>query len=93
MTQSRKIHVGTSGWHYAHWRGPFYPPSVRNAEMLAYYAERFDIVQLNNTFYRLPTERAVIDWRESSPPGFEFGETTFYCRREGGCTKVVLNPN
>ena len=72
MAQSPKIRVGTSGWHYAHWRGPFYPASLRNSDMFGYYAERFDIVELNNTFYRLPTENAVIDWRESSPPGFKY---------------------
>jgi uncharacterized protein YecE (DUF72 family) len=66
------IHVGTSGWHYKHWIGPFYPPKTRAAEMLAYYAKHFDIVELNNTFYKLPTEEAVISWRDSTPPNFRF---------------------
>src|SRR5947209_1881845 len=66
------VHIGTSGWHYRHWVGPFYPPGTRPAQMLAYYAERFDTVELNNTFYKLPTPKAVLDWRESSPVDFCF---------------------
>lgn len=66
------VHIGTSGWHYRHWVGPFYPANTRPAQMFAFYAEHFDTVELNNTFYRLPSEKAVVDWRESSPPGFCF---------------------
>ena len=64
--------MGTSGWHYAHWKGRFYPADVRAADRLSYYAEHFDIVELNNTFYRLPTETAVLRWKEASPPDFHF---------------------
>ncbi|MBV8817967.1 MAG: DUF72 domain-containing protein, partial [Acidobacteriaceae bacterium] len=67
-----RIHVGTSGWVYPHWKGRFYPDDLRARDWLAYYAARFDIVELNNTFYRLPTEAAVASWRESSPPQFRF---------------------
>ncbi len=66
------IHVGTSGWHYKHWIGPFYPERMRPAEMLAYYAERFDVVELNNTFYKLPTDEAVATWRKTVPARFRF---------------------
>ncbi len=66
------VHIGTSGWHYKHWLGPFYPPGTRADQMLEYYAERFDIVELNNTFYRLPPETAVESWRASSRRGFRF---------------------
>lgn len=64
--------MGTSGYHYAHWKGRFYPAGLREWEQLRYYAERFDIVELNNTFYRLPTEAAVERWRDTPPPGFLF---------------------
>ena len=66
------FHVGTSGWHYKHWIGPFYPEGTRAAEMLDYYAQHFDIVELNNTFYKLAAESAVNTWRESTPARFRF---------------------
>ncbi|MBV9506016.1 MAG: DUF72 domain-containing protein [Acidobacteriia bacterium] len=72
MRQNAAIHIGTSGWHYQHWRGPFYPPKLPAAKMLEFYAERFDTVELNNTFYRLPPETAAANWREGTPKGFCF---------------------
>jgi len=66
------LHIGTSGWHYAHWKGPFYPASLPESKMLQWYAREFDTVELNNTFYRLPGEKGVHAWREGSPPGFTF---------------------
>jgi uncharacterized protein YecE (DUF72 family) len=64
------IRIGTSGWHYKHWRGPFYPETLPASRMLEHYVRHFDTVELNNTFYRLPTEAAVDAWREAVPPGF-----------------------
>ncbi|MFP5222706.1 MAG: DUF72 domain-containing protein [Acidobacteriota bacterium] len=64
------LRVGTSGWHYAHWRGPFYPPQLAASGWFGFYARRFDAVELNATFYRLPSENAVARWRETAPPGF-----------------------
>ena len=69
---AKKIHIGTSGWVYKHWKNRFYPPDVRERDWLTFYARHFDIVELNNTFYRLPPESAVNAWRETSPPGFRF---------------------
>ena len=66
------VHIGTSGWHYKHWAGPFYPAKTSGSKMLAYYYEHFDTVELNNTFYRLPTARALENWRDSTPEGFCF---------------------
>ncbi|HEY1800499.1 MAG TPA: DUF72 domain-containing protein [Terriglobales bacterium] len=66
------IRIGTSGYHYKHWRGPFYPASISPGKMLDFYAERFDTVELNNSFYRLPTEAAFDDWRTSTPQDFIF---------------------
>jgi uncharacterized protein YecE (DUF72 family) len=67
-----KLHVGTSGWSYKEWRGSFYPEKMKEAEMLPYYAERFDAVELNNTFYRLPGENALAQWAAQVPPHFRF---------------------
>jgi uncharacterized protein YecE (DUF72 family) len=72
MAATTGIHIGTSGWHYNHWRGPFYPEKFPAAKMLDYYTRHFDTVELNNTFYRLPPDAAVENWRESTPRDFCF---------------------
>jgi uncharacterized protein YecE (DUF72 family) len=64
--------VGTSGWHYADWRGRFYPTGTRTGDWLAHYAERFPTVELNNSFYRLPTASAFDRWGGVVPDGFVF---------------------
>lgn len=64
--------VGCSGWSYKHWRGTFYPWGVSQKRWFEHYAREFDTVELNNTFYRLPTEHAVRHWAESAPEGFAF---------------------
>ena len=66
------IRIGTSGYHYKHWRGPFYPAEISPNEMLAFYSQKFDTVELNNSFYRLPTEVAFDNWRQSTPADFVF---------------------
>src|SRR5947207_9699392 len=65
-----KVHIGTSGWHYKHWRGPFYPVNLPPSRMLAFYFQFFDTVEINNSFYRLPSESALTNWRDSTPDGF-----------------------
>ena len=67
-----KISIGTSGWHYRHWKGPFYPPEIRDSEMLLFYLKHFDTVEINNTFYRLPEKNTVKAWRQHTPDGFVF---------------------
>lgn len=71
-TNAPRIWIGTSGWHYKHWIGAFYPPKTRTSGMLAYYVQSFGTVEINNSFYRLPSEKALADWRDSTPPGFLF---------------------
>jgi uncharacterized protein YecE (DUF72 family) len=66
------VRIGCSGWHYKHWRGPFYDASLPPSRMLDHYVGRFDTVEINNSFYRLPTKKALEDWRDSTPPGFLF---------------------
>ena len=70
-TTSMRVHVGTSGWIYASWTGPFYPPSVRGTAKLDYYAQRFDAVEVNATFYRLPSKAMAQSWNRRLPDGFE----------------------
>ncbi len=67
-----EIRIGTSGYHYAHWRGPFYPEKFPASKMLDFYVQRFDTVELNSTFYRLPPQNAVRSWRNETPPEFLF---------------------
>lgn len=69
---SGRLHIGTSGWHYAHWRGPFYPEKTKAADMLDCYIHRFDTVEINNSFYRLPPINALKNWYDSTPPNFCF---------------------
>jgi uncharacterized protein YecE (DUF72 family) len=67
------IRIGCSGWNYQHWRnGVFYPPRLPARRWLEYYAEHFDTVEVNSTFYRLPRENAVANWARESPSGFLF---------------------
>src|SRR3954447_20193838 len=72
MGEGAEVYIGTSGWHYKHWKGPFYPEKLANSKLFDYYAERFRTVELNNTFYRLPTESAVDTWRDCAPANFVF---------------------
>jgi uncharacterized protein YecE (DUF72 family) len=66
------IRVGTSGWSYPSWRPGFYPDGMKPEEFLAYYASRFDTVELNSTGYRLPSADQFRRWAAAVPDGFEF---------------------
>jgi uncharacterized protein YecE (DUF72 family) len=68
----KPIRIGCSGWNYTDWRGVLYPPGCPQRKWLARYAEVFDTVEINNTFYRLPTVDAVRGWVEQAPPDFVF---------------------
>jgi len=67
-----KYCVGCSGWHYEHWRGLYYPGELPKPKWLQFYARQFTTVELNNSFYRLPSEKAFTTWRESTPDNFIF---------------------
>ena len=66
------IHVGTSGYNYPEWKGSFYPETLPAAKMLPYYAERFTTVEINYTFYRMPTAALVAGWAAQVPADFTF---------------------
>ena len=68
----RRIHIGTSGWSYPSWRGPFFPKEVMVKHHLAYYATQFETAELNGVFYRTPSLDAVRGWREQTPDDFIF---------------------
>ncbi len=67
-----KIRAGTSGYSYKEWKGHFYPADLPAAEMLAYYAKQFSTVEINNTFYRMPTDKLLLDWSRQVPDSFQF---------------------
>jgi len=66
------IHVGSMGWSYDFWKGNFYPKNLASNEFLAYYSRQFDTVEVDSTFYRIPSKKTVLDWREQTPNDFIF---------------------
>ena len=74
MTSGTKaaLRVGTSGYAYKPWKGPFYPEKLPDKEMLGFYAQHFPTVEINNTFYRMPTERLLSGWAAQVPASFQF---------------------
>jgi uncharacterized protein YecE (DUF72 family) len=66
------LHLGTSGFAYPEWKGVFYPPKIRQKEMLAFYAQRFGSVEINYTFRKEPTQDVLAGWREATPDHFMF---------------------
>jgi len=67
-----KIHVGTSGYGYKEWKGIFYPDKISPKEMLRFYAERLNAVEINYTFYHMPTVGGLTSWAEQVPDEFTF---------------------
>ncbi len=68
----KSINIGTSGWHYQHWIGPFYPEDLEKSKMLDYYIQYFSTVEINNSFYRLPEEKTFKNWVDKISGGFIF---------------------
>jgi uncharacterized protein YecE (DUF72 family) len=66
------IRVGTSGWSYGHWKGPFYPAQLAGEHMLEFYARHFRTTEINSSFYRLPEPATLKRWREMTPDNFLF---------------------
>jgi uncharacterized protein YecE (DUF72 family) len=67
-----RLRVGTSGWQYDHWRGDFYPADLPKSRWFEHYASVFDTVEINNSFYRLPSAEAFTRWRAAAPRGFVY---------------------
>ena len=68
----RDVRIGTSGWAYKDWNGPFYPDEVKAAGRLEYISRRFPTLEINASFYRMPTDKAVAAWRDQTPADFVF---------------------
>jgi uncharacterized protein YecE (DUF72 family) len=66
------IHLGTIGWSYNFWKGQFYPKSIASKDFLTYYSTKFNTVEVDSTFYRIPTQKAVNQWKNQTPSGFFF---------------------
>src|SRR6267378_3764188 len=72
IPSSGQLRVGTSGYSYKEWKGNFYPDKLPDREMLSFYAKQFSTVEINHSFYRMPTESALLNWAKSVPEGFRF---------------------
>ena len=72
MAREGRVRVGTSGWIYRHWRGAVYPADLPVRRWFAHYAAAFDTVEVNNSFYRLPSAETFRGWARQAPPGFLF---------------------
>ena len=70
VSESSQIRVGCSGWQYRHWRELFYPKGLAQTRWFAFYAEHFDTVEINSSFYHLPKASTFEKWRDEAPPGF-----------------------
>jgi uncharacterized protein YecE (DUF72 family) len=85
--------IGTSGYNYPEWKGSFYPADLPAKQMLAYYAERLRTVEINYTFYRMPTERLLAGWVDTTPDGFRFTlkapRRITHLSRLVGCEEIV----
>ena len=67
-----KIYIGTSGWSYKHWRGTFYPQEIKVKNHFSYYLQHFNTVEINNSFYRLPSEETFLNWKKIVPDDFTY---------------------
>jgi uncharacterized protein YecE (DUF72 family) len=68
----QNLHLGTIGWSYNFWKSKFYPKKTPAKDYLAYYATQFNTVEVDNTFYRIPTQQTVTNWKQQTPEDFQF---------------------
>ena len=68
----QKIHIGTSGWSYKHWKDDFYLKAAKQKNWLSYYAQYFTTTEINSSFYRLPSDETIVNWANSVPGSFLF---------------------
>jgi len=91
-----KIYIGTSGWNYLHWwNGVFYPKEIKQNKWLEYYTNYFDTVEINSTFYRIPKEKTVENWKSRVPENFTFivkaSRIITHLRRLKGIEETLTN--
>ena len=68
----QRLHVGTSGYNFPEWKGSFYPPKLSSSKWLEYYAQQLGTVEINYTFYRMPSEKTIAGWNAATPESFTF---------------------
>jgi len=68
----QNLNLGTIGWSYSFWKGIFYPNKTASKNFLAYYSRKFNTVEVDSTFYRIPNQQAVTNWKTQTPDGFTF---------------------
>lgn len=90
MKDRGTFRIGTSGWQYDHWKGIFYPQGLPKSEWFGHYANHFDTVEVNNTFYHLPSENTFDSWHDQAPPGFLY---TLKFSRYGTQMKKLKDPD
>lgn len=87
------VRIGCSGYAYRHWRGPWYPPELPARRWFTFYAERFDTLEINASFYRFPTASAVDRWRRQAPEGFTYTikapRLITHLKRFAGCEALL----
>ena len=67
-----EVHIGTSGWSYKHWKGLYYPETLKATEWLEFYMQTFDITEINTSFYHLPKDTTTAMWAKKSSKDFKF---------------------
>jgi uncharacterized protein YecE (DUF72 family) len=72
MNRQGAVYIGTSGWNYKHWRGPFYPENMSDDRLLRFYADHFGTVEVNNSFYHLPEKKTFGHWKDTVGEDFVF---------------------
>jgi len=72
----QNLHLGTSDWSYNFWRGAFYPNKTASKDYLAYYATQFNTVEVDSTFYLIPTQQTVTNRKQQTPEGFVFAKVS-----------------
>ena len=90
------IRIGCSGWNYKHWRDAFYPKDLPVRRWFEFYAQHFDTVEINNSFYRLPSPETFAKWRDQAPPGFCYtgeGQSLHYAGKEAPRSRGTAGPN
>jgi uncharacterized protein YecE (DUF72 family) len=93
MPGSGQFRVGTSGYSYKEWKGSFYPQKLADREMLSFYAQQFSTVEINHSFYRMPTENLLLQWAKTVPKGFRFAlkanQQITHIQRLRGCESTL----
>ncbi len=85
-----QIRIGTSGWHYDHWVGSFYPEASPSDKMLGFYSKRFDTVEINNSFYQIPDEKTMRTWLETVGDDFDWIKISKKLEKEFGDLRNTL---